>query len=49
VTQDGQLLVSTIDKPLMPKAGQGAIVLLEPAPEDDAPATIDPVEEVVVT
>jgi len=49
VTQDGQLLVSTIDKPLMPKAGQGAIVLVEPAPEDDAPATIDPVEEVVVT
>ncbi|MFN2161616.1 MAG: cation:proton antiporter [Candidatus Promineifilaceae bacterium] len=49
VTQDGHLLVSTIDKPLMPKAGQGAIVLLEPAPEDDAPATIDPVEEVVVT
>ncbi len=49
VTEDGRLLVSTTDKPLMPKAKQGAIVLLEPAPEQDAPATIDPVEAPIVT
>jgi hypothetical protein len=49
VTKEGDLLVSTTDKPLTPKAGQGAIVLIEPAPHEDAPATIDPVEEPVAT
>lgn len=44
ITKDGRLLVSTVEEPLMPKGDQGAIVLLEPAPPEESPATIERVE-----